>query len=113
MLRQPNTQPVTQQQLVVETNGIYEAVVCYKSKCVKVDGAWSSKKESASKELSDEQWQALSDLHQALLYKYYNFFLASQHPNASAPLKRTASKNSMPTHIWHYRIHSYLKVLYP
>ncbi|MBE3041810.1 hypothetical protein IMZ48_04365, partial [Candidatus Bathyarchaeota archaeon] len=112
MLRQPETRPISQQQLVAEVKGIYKGLVLVESKCIEVDGAQSVQKEGESvPELSDEQWQALGALHRALLHEHHDFFLASQHPYASAPLKRLASKYSMPARMWRHGIHSYLELL--
>ena len=39
---------------------------------------------------------ALIALHRTLLYEHHDFFLASQHPSASAALRRLATKYDMP-----------------
>ncbi|KAL2108956.1 hypothetical protein VUR80DRAFT_3152 [Thermomyces stellatus] len=115
MLRQPDTRPISQQQLVAEVKGIYKGLVLVESKCIEVDAAQSA--QTAQKdgepipELTDEQWQALGALHRALLHEHHDFFLASQHPCASPPLKRLASKYSMPARMWRHGIHSYLELL--
>lgn len=112
MLRQPDTRPISQQQLVAEVKGIYKGLVLVESKCIEVDAAQSTPKDGETlTELSDEQWQALGALHRALLHEHHDFFLASQHPCASAPLKRLASKYSMPARMWRHGIHSYLELL--
>ena len=112
MLRQPETRPITQQQLVAEVKGIYKGLVLVESKCIEVDNAQSMLKDGEpGQELSDEQWQALGALHRALLHEHHDFFLASQHPYASDPLKRLASKYSMPARMWRHGIHSYLELL--
>ncbi len=61
--------------------------------------------------LNNEQWQALIALHRTLLHEHHDFFLASQHPSASAPLRKLASKYAMPARMWRHGIHSFLELL--
>ncbi|SPN99845.1 uncharacterized protein DNG_02697 [Cephalotrichum gorgonifer] len=111
MLRQPDTRPISQQQLVTEVKGIYKGLVLVESKCIEVDAAQSAQEGDGAVELKNEQWQALGALHRALLHEHHDFFLASQHHSASPPLKRLASKYSMPARMWRHGIHSYLELL--
>ncbi|PKS09431.1 hypothetical protein jhhlp_004046 [Lomentospora prolificans] len=108
MQREPDTRPISQQQLVAEVKGIYTGLVMVESKCIEVDTAQA---EDSAKELNNEQWQALIALHRALLHEHHDFFLASQHPSASPALKRLASKYSMPARMWRHGIHSFLELL--
>ena len=39
------------------------------------------------------------------------FFLASQHPTASAALRRLANKYAMPARMWRHGIHAFLELL--
>ncbi|KAH6879496.1 hypothetical protein B0T10DRAFT_582911, partial [Thelonectria olida] len=43
--------------------------------------------------------------------EHHDFFLASQHPSASPPLRRLASKYAMPARMWRHGIHSFLELL--
>ncbi|KAF5973452.1 Telomerase-binding EST1A [Fusarium coicis] len=61
--------------------------------------------------LNAEQFAALIALHRTLLHEHYDFFLASQHPSASAALKRLAAKYAMPARMWRHGIHSFLEVM--
>ncbi|CZR49909.1 uncharacterized protein FPRO_16114 [Fusarium proliferatum ET1] len=61
--------------------------------------------------LNAEQFAALIELHRTLLHKHYDFLLESQHPSASAALKRLAAKHAMPGRIWWHGIHSFLEVM--
>ena len=54
---------------------------------------------------------ALIALHRTLLHEHHDFFLASQHPSASPPLKRLALKYAMPARMWKHGIHSFLELL--
>ncbi|KAJ5304599.1 uncharacterized protein N7443_004259 [Penicillium atrosanguineum] len=107
MFRQPETNPITEEQLINEVRGIYAGLVMVEKKCIEID-----KQQTESKaELSGSQWQALISLHRTLLYEHHDFFLASQHPSASLVLKRLADKYAMPARMWRYGIHSFLELL--
>lgn len=108
MIRQPETRPISQEQLVAEVKGIYAGLVMVESKCIEVD---NSQSQGGSKSLKDEQWQALIALHRTLLHEHHDFFLASQHPSASPALRRLASKYAMPARMWRHGIHSFLELL--
>ncbi|KAK2021895.1 hypothetical protein LX32DRAFT_645989 [Colletotrichum zoysiae] len=110
MIKQPETRPISQEQLVAEVKGIYAGLVMVESKCIEVDNAQSSTKDTSPK-LNNEQWQALIALHGTLLHEHHDFFLASQHPSASPALRRLASENAMPARMWRHGIHSFLELL--
>ncbi|KAH9230971.1 hypothetical protein K456DRAFT_55355 [Colletotrichum gloeosporioides 23] len=110
LIKQPETRPISQEQLVAEVKGIYAGLVMVESKCIEVDNAQSSTAESSPK-LNNEQWQALIALHRTLLHEHHDFFLASQHPSASPALRRLASKYAMPARMWRHGIHSFLELL--
>ncbi|KAH7120088.1 hypothetical protein B0J13DRAFT_649418 [Dactylonectria estremocensis] len=109
MMRQPETRPISQDQLVAEVKGIYAGLVMVETKCIEVDNAQSSNPDA--NKLNNEQWQALIALHRTLLHEHHDFFLASQHPSASLPLRRLAAKYSMPARMWRHGIHSFLELL--
>ncbi|KAJ0363070.1 hypothetical protein COL26b_013102 [Colletotrichum chrysophilum] len=109
-VKQPETRPISQEQLVAEVKGIYAGLVMVESKCIEVDNAQSSTTESSPK-MNNEQWQALIALHRTLLHEHHDFFLASQHPSASPALRQLASKYAMPARMWRHGIHSFLELL--
>ncbi|KAH7132848.1 hypothetical protein EDB81DRAFT_845454 [Dactylonectria macrodidyma] len=108
MMLQPETRPISQDQLVAEVKGIYAGLVMVETKCIEVDNAQSYPN---AKTLNNEQWQTLIALHRTLLHEHHDFFLASQHPSASLPLRRLASKYAMPARMWRHGIHSFLELL--
>lgn len=110
MIKQPETRPISQEQLVAEVKGIYAGLVMVESKCIEVDSAQSAQTDGTSK-LNKEQWQALIALHRTLLHEHHDFFLASQHPSASPALRKLASKYAMPARMWRHGIHSFLELL--
>jgi hypothetical protein len=108
ILLQPETRPITQEQLVNEVKGICAGLVMVKKKCVEIDQQQSS----TTNKLSNEQWQALIALHRTLLHEHHDFFLASQHPSSSPALRRLATKYAMPARMWRHGIHSFLELLH-
>ena len=114
MLRQPETRPISHDQLVVEVKGIYAGLVMVEAKCIDVDEKQTIRaQEDASKRepLKNDQWQSLIALHKQLLHEHHDFFLASQHPSASSNLSKLAAKYSMPARMWRHGIHAFLEVL--
>ena len=109
LVLQPETRPISQEQLVAEVKGIYAGLVMVEAKCIEVDNKQASLAQadpSAQPKLNNEQWQALIALHRTLLHEHHDFFLASQHPSASGALRRLASKYAMPARMWRHGIHS-------
>ena len=115
MLRQPETRPISHDQLVVEVKGIYAGLVMVEAKCIDVDEQQTlsaQDKESARRyPLTNDQWRSLIALHKQLLHEHHDFFLASQHPSASSNLSKLAGKYNMPARMWRHGIHAFLEVL--
>ncbi len=115
MLLQPDTRPISHEQLVVEVKGIYAGLVMVEAKCIDIDERQSTaaqeKDPTKRINLKNDQWQSLIALHKQLLHEHHDFFLASQHPSASPALSRLAAKYSMPARMWRHGIHAFLEVL--
>ncbi|KAH8749310.1 hypothetical protein F5882DRAFT_488746, partial [Hyaloscypha sp. PMI_1271] len=114
IILQPETRPISQEQLVAEVKGRYAGLVLVEAKCIRVDDKQATLAQTgpqAQPKLNNEQWQALIALHRTLLHEHHDFFLASQHPSASAALRRLASKYAMPARMWRHGIHSFLELL--
>ena len=115
LLLQPETRPISHEQLVHEVKGIYAGLVMVEAKCIDVDGKQSAAAQerdpSRRTQLTPEQWSALIALHKTLLHEHHDFFLASQHPSASPALTKLAEKYSMPARMWKHGIHAFLEVL--
>ncbi|KAM3067121.1 hypothetical protein ACMFMG_011676 [Clarireedia jacksonii] len=114
IILQPETRPISQEQLVAEVKGIYAGLVMVEAKCIEVDNKQAGLIQgdsSSQPKLNNEQWQALIALHRTLLHEHHDFFLASQHPSASQTLRRLASKYAMPAQLWRHGIHSFLELL--
>lgn len=114
IIMQPETRPISQEQLVAEVKGIYAGLVMVEAKCIEVDNKQATLFQAdptSQPKLNNEQWQALIALHRTLLHEHHDFFLASQHPSASPALRRLASKYAMPARMWRHGIHSFLELL--
>ena len=115
ILLQPETRPISHDQLVVEVKGIYAGLVMVEAKCIDVDNKQSAAAQERNPmhrtQLTLEQWQALIALHKTLLHEHHDFFLASQHPSADPALNRLAAKYSMPARMWRHGIYAFLEVL--
>jgi hypothetical protein len=113
LLLQPETRPISHEQLVHEVKGIYAGLVMVEAKCIDVDEKQSreaQERDPAKRTtLTPEQYSALIALHKTLLHEHHDFFLASQHPSASPALTKLAEKYSMPARMWRHGIHSFLE----
>ena len=99
VILQPETRPISQEELVAEVQGIYAGLVMVEAKCIEVEKRKAELEQAEGERamLSNEQWQALIALHRTLLHEHHDFFLAAQHPSASPALRSLAQKYAMPT----------------
>ncbi|KAI9732205.1 MAG: hypothetical protein M1834_004302 [Cirrosporium novae-zelandiae] len=111
LVLQPETRPISQEQLINEVKSIYAGLVMVEKRCIDVDNAQAMASQANGPGLSNEQWHALIALHRTLLHEHHDFFLASQHPSASPALRKLAAKYVMPARMWRHGIHSFLEVL--
>ena len=133
LLLQPDSRPISQEQLASEVKSIYAGLTMVETKCIHVDRAQATAaQENADTKLASDHWQALIALHRTLLHEHHDckssqnkeafetlvdnvnpitVFLASQHPSASPALRRLAAKYSMPARMWKHGIHSFLELL--
>ena len=115
LLLQPETRPISHEQLMIEIKGIYAGLVMVEAKCIDVDAKQTAdalERDPAKKtKLTTEQWSALIALHETLLHEHHDFFLASQHPSAGRALSELAATYSMPARMWRHGIHAFLEVL--
>ncbi|AEO60984.1 hypothetical protein MYCTH_2130133 [Thermothelomyces thermophilus ATCC 42464] len=124
LIKEPETRPISQEQLVSEVKGIYAGLVVIESKCIEVVKNQTSQNDASGKlinnqssqtgpltKLNNDQWQALIALYRTLLHEHHDFLLASQHPSASPALRRLAAKYAMPARMWRHGIHDFLELL--
>ncbi|KAL9097512.1 MAG: hypothetical protein Q9165_000408 [Trypethelium subeluteriae] len=107
LIMQPDSRPISHDQLAAEVKGIYAGLVMVEGKCISVD----SMQMSSDQRFTSEHWQALVALHRTLLHEHHDFLLASQHPSANSALQRLAAKYSMPGRMWKHGIHSFLELM--
>jgi hypothetical protein len=107
MLQQPETRPITQEQLVNEIRGTYTGLVTIERRLVEID----QRHTSTTDKLPNKQWQALITLHRTLLHEHHDFFLASQHPSSSPALCCLATKYPMSARMWRHGIYSFFELL--
>lgn len=108
LILQPESSPISHDQLAAEIKGIYAGLVMVEAKCINIDAAQAADPGST---LGPEQWQALIALHRTLLYEHHDFLMATQHPSATQALRGLAHKYSMPARMWRHGIHAFLEVL--
>ena len=108
LILQPDSSPISQDQLAAEVKGIYAGLVVVEAKCINIDTAQAAEPKSV---LGAEHWQALIALHRTLLYEHHDFLMATQHPSATSALRGLATKYSMPARMWKHGIHAFLEVL--
>ncbi|KAJ5742378.1 uncharacterized protein N7511_011397 [Penicillium nucicola] len=100
--------PITENQLLNVVREICDELVTAERECIDVVNFVSQVDQIAG--LSDEQWSFCTSLHRTLLHKHFHFFIASQHPAASAILKSLAQNYKMPGRMWRYGIYFYLEL---
>lgn len=95
---QPDTQPVTLDQLKTEVRAVYIGTVKVETLCSERIAAYRQTNEP----LGEEQWRSLVALHRATVHEFADFFFATQHPAAarSRTLRESRLKYSMPQRLW-------------
>ena len=72
MLLQPETRPISHEQLVVEVKGIYAGLVMVEAKCIDIDerqaAAAQEKDPTKQTDLKHDQWQSLIALHKQVFF---------------------------------------------
>lgn len=115
LVLQPDSRPITHDQLTSEVKSIYAGLVMVENKCIEVGHSQQSApghiEPGSRAPFPPEHWQALIALHRTLLHEHHDFFLASQHPSASPALQCLPLNYSMPARMWKHGIHQFLELL--
>ena len=125
LIRQPDSQPISQSQLAAEVKGIASGLGMLENKCVRVANDQTRGKqgftssgprtipsgEETPYSLKTDCFQELIALHRTLLHAHHDFFHASQHPSAGPATRDPALRYSMPTRTWKHGIHNFLELL--
>ncbi|KAM3558041.1 hypothetical protein MY1884_000157 [Beauveria asiatica] len=110
LFRQPETKLISHDQLTKEIKEIYSGLTLVEHKCIELSVSPDTRIPE-EQELSVQQYQKLVGLHRALLHEHQDFFLATQHPSATAALRRLPLKYSMSARMWRHGIQSFLELL--
>jgi len=97
MLMEPDSRPISQEQLAAEVKSIYAGLTMIDSKCINVDQAQAAAMRDAHKskpEFATGHWQAQIDHLRNSLHEHHDCDLAWQHPSATPALRRLAGKYS-------------------
>ncbi len=108
LILQPDSSPVSEEQLRPEIKAKYAGLVIAEARCVNLDAAQAK---NPSVELDNSQWQESIALHRTYLYEHHDFLMATQHPSATPDLKALPTTYSMPARLWKYGIHDFLEIL--
>ncbi len=115
ILLQPETRPISHEQLMFEVRDIYKGLVTDEARCITADKrqlmAIQEQDPTRRVNLEDKHWRSLVALYKRLLHDHYNFILASQHPSASDALIRTADNYNIPARMWRHGIQNVLDIL--
>ncbi|CZR52135.1 uncharacterized protein PAC_02012 [Phialocephala subalpina] len=114
MILQPETRPISQEQLAAEIEGIYAGLETIEARCIEVDQKLATliqTRAGAEPRLHERQWQALVALHRTLLHEHHDFLLASQHPSADPALRKLALECNIPARMWRHGVHSLVEAL--
>jgi hypothetical protein len=111
LLLQPDSRPISQEQLATEIKIIYTRLTRVEFICIHVNRAQAAAAQDTTERLASDHWQAIIAIHRTLLHEHHDFLLASQHPSASPALRRLAAKYSMPARMWKHGIHRVLELL--
>ena len=108
ILLQPDTRPITEEQLVHEVKGIYAGLHMVEKEFAEIV---AQQRDDPRRPLSIGQWAASLALQRTLLYEHHDALLASQHPSASPALRRLGFKYNMPERMWETGPRAFLELL--
>jgi hypothetical protein len=104
LLSQPDSRPISQEQITEEVNFIYAGLTMVETKCIHVDRVQAMPILDSSfttTSTSHAHWHDLTALYRTPLHEHHDFFLASQYPTgpdtAQYAAKYTRSRRQNPT----------------
>ncbi|PYH95343.1 hypothetical protein BO71DRAFT_206123 [Aspergillus ellipticus CBS 707.79] len=98
---------ITEEQLINDVRSIYGGIIMVEGRLLEQDAIMAATPIPAP----HEKYRATSFVHRLLMIEHSDFFLASRHPIASAPIQALAENYAMPARFWRYGIHAHLEVL--
>lgn len=111
---QPETGPISHEQLTLEIKGIYAGLVMVDTKCIDVDERQSISTQAVTPRLGrnvDEQWQNILALYRTLVHEFVELLMAFQHLSATRTLSRSTPGYTMPARMWRQDLYRFLEVL--
>lgn len=73
LLLQPDSRPISQEQLASEVKSIYAGLTMVETKCIHVDRAQAAAaQDNSDTKLASDHWQALIALHRTLLHEHHD-----------------------------------------
>ncbi|KAM0550696.1 hypothetical protein ACHAPJ_008760 [Fusarium lateritium] len=108
---QSETRPLSHYQLIAEVKRLYAELAMVEANCIEIDTGTNGK-------LNDEQWQALTTLHRALLHEHHVFSLVNPRPAPRLASRPIASENfgsalAIPSFFHHLLLHQLLALTLP
>ncbi|OAP56374.1 hypothetical protein AYL99_09553 [Fonsecaea erecta] len=107
MLLQPETRPISPEQLVKEVQEIYRRLIMIEKTCIEIQ----TQQVYNDRKLSPKLWQALIALQRSLLHEQHDFFLACRHRSASDDLRTLAHRHDLPGRLWRNGNKAFLDML--
>ncbi|KAF2452544.1 hypothetical protein BDY21DRAFT_259990, partial [Lineolata rhizophorae] len=113
MITRLESRLVTDEELDAEVKTIYTMVRTLERRCMEAISGQPSfpAGRQCENSLNDEQFQAITAMHRAVLDEYGDFFLATQYPRAPPAFKRLPLEYCMPARLWAIGIHGLLEFL--
>lgn len=102
LLLQPDSRPISQEQLASEVKSIYAGLTMVETKCIHVDRAQAAAvQDSSDTKLAPDHWQTLIALHRTLLHEHHDCtYFALIHTSSKCVLITIRHLQSF----WHHNI---------
>lgn len=108
MILQPCTPQLSETHLEAEIAKALQKLQIVESACMDTDAKLLEARNSF---VAPDQWLALMELHQTLLHEHHDFFMATNHPSATARQRKLAVIAQAPERLWKHGIHTFLEIL--
>ncbi|KAL9582175.1 MAG: hypothetical protein Q9212_003446 [Teloschistes hypoglaucus] len=111
---QPETRPISQEQLTLEVKNTYAGLVMVEAKCIEVNEKQSISTQAVTPRPecnTDEQWQNIPALHRTSFHEVDEHLMVFQHPSTTRALYMSKFKYTMSARMWRQNVHSFLELL--
>ncbi|RDW74356.1 uncharacterized protein DSM5745_07018 [Aspergillus mulundensis] len=103
LLLQADTKPLTEEELINDTQAIYAGLLMVEKRCIALT------QHLTSTPLSEQDWQRIINTHHVLIEEHHDFLLIIQ--QGGPALQRLAEQYSMPNRLWRVGIYGLLEFL--